>query len=177
MFTQIFEMNNITGFNSQLERQDIILYSPGVCEEYYKFNKASSDAFRWESVPRERNPYLTKNSLINNEGWVYKHGQNPDRSRIRHHRIDRNAISFFLGFHIMTIMRDPNIEYAYLLFSPSLGEIMGNSYYWFDLWLDYPDRVNEAARRIMENRLVADKTVFDIAMEYINDVLHAFKPL
>ena len=170
-------MNKIIGFNSHLQGQDIILHSPCLCEEYYEFNKASSDAFRWESVPRERNPYLTKNSLINNEGWVYKHGQNPDRSRIRHHRIDRNAISFFLGFHIMTIMRDPNIEYAYLLFSPSLFETADNGYYWFDLWLDYPGRVNEAARRIKENRLVADKAIFDMAVEYIADVLQANKPL
>ena len=174
---QIFEMNKIIGFNSQLSGQDIILHTPGMCEEYYEYNKASSDPFRWECVPRKQNPYLTKDYQINDEGWVYKYGQNPDESFIRHYKMNTNAISFFLGFNVMTIMKDPKIEYTYLLFSPTLFETEDNGYYWFDLWLENPDRVNEAAWRIVENGLVADKTMFDLAVEYITDVLQANNPL
>jgi len=169
----IYKIKNLADTLPEFNDHEIVIDTNQICKDYPIGIEAPAPYF-WSKYKIGENPYLTKNHVIQDDGWVFdktdkKSKQISDSSTLWS-EINKNLDVCNIGKDKIIMFQDPVVSYAHVLYQKQ-GD---DKQICFDLWTPYHESVNEAERAFSGYSLITDPDDLQIAVGFVERNLIAF---
>ena len=171
----IFKIKNLADTLPEFNDHEIVINTSQICRDYLNGKDVKAPApYFWYSYKMGENPYLTKNHVIQEDGWVFDKSDESTKqisnSSTLWSEIDKNLDVCNIGKDKIIMFQDPVVSYAHVLYQKH-----GNDkQICFDFWTTYHDSVNEAERAFKGYSLITNPDDLQIAVEFVERNLIAF---
>ena len=179
---EIFEINNLEELSPEISGHHLVLGCGPRCSDYMTSKPDAPSPYFWTAFPKQENPYLTSEHIIDKEGWVHKKSIEDQKSMVTFDRIEQPADVLHLGSDTLFMFQDPRVSYAHVIMKRSITEPFANPDYdgkqiWFDLWTPYHDSVPDAERIFISYDLIPDRADLRKALKFVEHNLEKYKPM
>jgi len=169
----IFKIKNLANILPEFNDHEIVIDTNQICKDYPIGIEAPAPYF-WSKYKIGENPYLTKNHVIQDDGWVL------DKSDESTKQISNSSTLWLeinnkldvcnIGKDKIIMFQDPGVSYAHVLYQKHGA----NNQVCFDLWTPYYDSINEAERAFTGYSLITNPDDLQIALDFVERNLIAF---
>ena len=184
---EIFKIKNIEDISPDCKGHDLVLDSNHLSKyTVKKKDRMGPCPHFWRHCERTNNPYLTKNQVINKDGWVYDVSdvplKNNSNARALYIELEEKIDFCRFGSTVIAMFQHPIVSYAHVIIKRDQEQpfikadgIGNGKQIWFDLWTPYHDSVNEAERILTGYSLVSDPSDLQKALEFVERNLAVYK--